>query len=479
MFDKKDWSERNERKRNYYEVHLYIVGGADEFMRGNQNMGNSESTESQGLGGVGKQNDDDDKYKLYRFVDMHGGGELIPWMRYAKNSGDSSIIDEFIETKVKDLMYNSGKGKMVSVAELVKIRNKERNAMLSALKRKKGKGKSGPNILDDFNQEGENQGDLKKALKLLDGGGKGGKGDSKYREVAWKLDERGTMGENLVGICLLQGTAVHNHLAVKLMLTYPKMINDIFISEDYYGLSPLHQAIVNEDPAMVNFLLQHGADINQRCYGASFCPDDQKSSRTDSLEHEYVELSQKTSYDGRMYFGEYPLSFAACTNQLDCYRLLRAKRADPNQKDTNGNTVLHLTVIHEKPEMLKLAYNTGAKLQIMNNQNLTPLTLAAHLAKKEMFEQILKLESDVVWMYGDASSHAYPLAKIDTINQETGDLNEDSALSLIVYGVSVSEQVGVDKQKGVHISIKWHSLMLSRHFVMSLPPYICTFVESC
>lgn len=56
----------------------------------------------------------------------------------------------------------------------------------------------------------------------------------------------------------------------------------------------------------------------------------------------------------------------------------------------------------------------------------------------QMFEQILKLESDVVWMYGDSSSHAYPLAKLDTINQETGELNEDSALSLIVYGVSFS-----------------------------------------
>lgn len=32
-------------------------------------------------------------------------------------------------------------------------------------------------------------------------------------------------------------------------------------------------------------------------------------------------------------------------------------------------------------------------------------------------------------------SVAYPLARIDTINQETGQLNEDSALSLVVYGV--------------------------------------------
>lgn len=50
-----------------------------------------------------------------------------------------------------------------------------------------------------------------------------------------------------------------------------------------------------------------------------------------------------------MYFGEYPLSFAACISQMDCFRLLVAKKADLNQKDTNGNTVLHLAVIHEHP----------------------------------------------------------------------------------------------------------------------------------
>lgn len=38
----------------------------------------------------------------------------------------------------------------------------------------------------------------------------------------------------------------------------------------------------------------------------------------------------------------------------------------------------------EFQEMLKLCYDSGAKLQMMNRQNLTPLTLAAHLAKKEV-----------------------------------------------------------------------------------------------
>lgn len=69
----------------------------------------------------------------------------------------------------------------------------------------------------------------------MEGGGKGGKGESKYREVTWKLDERGAMGENLVGVCLLQGTSIHNQLATKLIKAYPKLVNDIFISEDYYG----------------------------------------------------------------------------------------------------------------------------------------------------------------------------------------------------------------------------------------------------
>lgn len=64
------------------------------------------------------------------------------------------------------------------------------------------------------------------------------------------------------------------------------------------GQTPLHQAIVNEDAAMVRFLLRHGADIHARCYGSFFCPDDQRATRTDSLEHEAVDVNPKTNYPG-------------------------------------------------------------------------------------------------------------------------------------------------------------------------------------
>ena len=49
-----------------------------------------------------------------------------------------------------------------------------------------------------------------------------------------------------------------------------------------------------------------------------------------------------------MYWGEYPLCFAACLGQEECYRLIMAKGADPNLQDSNGNTVMHLLVIHDK-----------------------------------------------------------------------------------------------------------------------------------
>lgn len=66
-------------------------------------MGNTESSSAEG---EGTRKQEKPVPKLYRFVDMYGGGELIPWMKYAKDTGDSSMIDEFIETKVRCRIFS-------------------------------------------------------------------------------------------------------------------------------------------------------------------------------------------------------------------------------------------------------------------------------------------------------------------------------------------------------------------------------------
>ena len=106
-------------------------------------------------------------------------------------------------------------------------------------------------------------------------------------------------------------------------------------------------AIVNEDPYMVKYLLDHGSDINQRCCCRFFFPHDQQNHMLDSMQVEWPTVPVNTNYEGYCYFGEYPLNFAAALNQEECLRLLMIKGADPNKQDSNGNTILHLLVIFD------------------------------------------------------------------------------------------------------------------------------------
>lgn len=79
-----------------------------------------------------------------------------------------------------------------------------------------------------------------------------------------------------------------------------------------------------------------------------------------------------------------------------------------------------------------------------------------------MFQQILQLESEYLWDYGQASSVAYPLAKIDTINEESGNLNENSALYLVVYGESTAHLEMLDGLLEDLLEAKWEAFARKR-----------------
>lgn len=83
-----------------------------------------------------------------------------------------------------------------------------------------------------------------------------------------------------------------------------------------------------------------------------------------------------------------------------------------------------------------MAYEVGASLDIRNIQHLTPLTLSAKLARIEMFFHILNIEREIYWQIGSITCAAYPLSQIDTIDVDTGTINNNSALNLVVFGVS-------------------------------------------
>ncbi|CAD5222224.1 unnamed protein product [Bursaphelenchus xylophilus] len=354
-------------------------------------MGNSSSSVTSGI----KNQIDGSSNVIYPLADVTGNGELANLAKEAIKLGNTDLLDKTIKEKITPFLYNGGEGALLPIHEVISARHKERTGnaftVVSTLK--------------------------------------------KY--VCWRLDCRGAVGETLLHVCFLSGLPDNMKLlAHRLIALFPNIINDFYLCDEYYGETALHMGIVNEDAEIVRFLLKNGASLDVRCTGNFFTCDDQKSSRVDSANSEHAMLGKNTYYLGHLYWGEYPLAFAACLTQTDCFRLLCGYGANPNWQDTNGNTVLHICTIHENWEMFELALRHGAKLHIENKQHLTPLTLASYLAKKEMFAKILKKEREVYWTYRGVRSSGYPLEHIDSIHPKTGEINPNSALVLVIYGAS-------------------------------------------
>ena len=47
---------------------------------------------------------------------------------------------------------------------------------------------------------------------------------------------------------------------------FPKLLNDIYLSEEYYGENVLHMGCVAEDASLVKWLLDIGSDIHRKSH---------------------------------------------------------------------------------------------------------------------------------------------------------------------------------------------------------------------
>ena len=65
--------------------------------------------------------------------------------------------------------------------------------------------------------------------------------------------------------------------------------------------------------------------------------------------------------------------------------------------DTNGCTVAHIMVVYDNIAMFDMAVECGAAINIENKQKLTPLTMAAYLARMDMFFHIASIEREIYW----------------------------------------------------------------------------------
>ncbi|XP_047403239.1 transient receptor potential cation channel subfamily V member 2 isoform X4 [Sciurus carolinensis] len=211
------------------------------------------------------------------------------------------------------------------------------------------------------------------------------------------------------------------------------LVNAQCTDEYYRGHSALHIAIEKRSLQCVKLLVENGANVHARACGHFF------------------QKRQGTCF----YFGELPLSLAACTKQWDVVTYLLENSHQPaslQATDSLGNTVLHALVMiadnsEENSALVIRMYDgllqAGARLcptvqleDICNLEGLTPLKLAAKEGKIEIFRHILQREFSGLcqplsrkfteWCYGPVRVSLYDLASVDS-------WEENSVLEIIAF----------------------------------------------
>eukprot|EP00282_Hemiselmis_andersenii_P041327 CAMPEP_0172068896 /NCGR_PEP_ID=MMETSP1043-20130122/12452_1 /TAXON_ID=464988 /ORGANISM="Hemiselmis andersenii, Strain CCMP441" /LENGTH=668 /DNA_ID=CAMNT_0012729179 /DNA_START=9 /DNA_END=2012 /DNA_ORIENTATION=- len=228
----------------------------------------------------------------------------------------------------------------------------------------------------------------------------------------------------------------------------------------FTGETVLHIAIVNRDTEMAKWLLERGAKIDSVANGDFFYPSIIRRPRFQTLGNPVpwmwrmlaviqqrelqrepvmrVWRNEDSAFSGESsthhhlcYFGEVPLSFAASMGCIDICDMLKKRASNEdsegesynakflNYQDSFGNSAMHMAVFHRRKEVFDwLMKNDGKEL---NQDGLTPFTLAARLGHIDIWRHILQTSmTETVWKFGNVSRTKIDLRQLDTYRMEGG-----------------------------------------------------------
>uniref|UniRef100_A0A670ZR21 Ion transport domain-containing protein n=1 Tax=Pseudonaja textilis TaxID=8673 RepID=A0A670ZR21_PSETE len=235
------------------------------------------------------------------------------------------------------------------------------------------------------------------------------------------------------------------------------------------GQTALHIAIEKRNYKFVKLLVKNGADVHAKASGFLF---------------------QKDRKEAHFYFGELPLSLAACTNQPEVVMYLldnRHNKAKLTEQDSMGNTVLHALVMvaNNTEKNTKIMVNMydrilmkGAKMDppsklevIKNGEQLTPLTLAVKTGKVEILRHMLQRDMKerkfhhlsrklIEWTYGPIQSSLYDLTSIDSCE-------ENSMMETLAYNSDVPNRYEMLALEPLNklLQHKWESFIRKRFLI--------------
>ncbi|XP_033028486.1 transient receptor potential cation channel subfamily V member 2-like [Lacerta agilis] len=251
----------------------------------------------------------------------------------------------------------------------------------------------------------------------------------------------------------------------------PRPLINVACKDSFYkGHTALHIAIETRNLDLIKLLVENGADIHAKACGKFF---------------------HQQEKGACFYFGELPLSLAACTNQPEVISYLLDnphQKANLAEQDSLGNTVLHALVMaaddadkknrelviemYNKILMHSATLNLRQKLEeLTNREGFNPLTLAVKTGKIEIFKYIIHREIKdpeyrhlsrkfTEWTYGPVHISLYDLTSIDSYE-------ENSVLDILAYSSDTPKRYEMVVLEPINklLQSKWDSFAAMRFYI--------------
>lgn len=190
-------------------------------------------------------------------------------------------------------------------------------------------------------------------------------------------------------------------------------------AQDMQGETPLHHALVQRSPAMVAFLIAHGADVNRRdrdgwtpLMTAAYCDDadDVKALTARGADPNAASRQNLTPLGIAAQYGKdkaaialvaagadpgrpigeaayTPLMLASANDARDLAQALIGKGADVNARNSGGVTALMMAAANGRAGMVELLVRAGANVSAQSERGDTALSIA----RAKGNEKVIKL----------------------------------------------------------------------------------------
>jgi ankyrin repeat protein len=168
---------------------------------------------------------------------------------------------------------------------------------------------------------------------------------------------------------------------------------DVNVSENVSGWTPLHLASWFEHPKVTRLLLEHGADVDPKTRGGEN-PLRLLSARGGNLEVAKLLLEYGADPSVRSGSGRDSLYMALENGHPGLAQLLLDHGADPNIRDLNGHTLLHVSSQLGNPKVVQGLLKLDVDINPRDNRGRTPLRMALYSGHEQVVQQLLQHGAD-------------------------------------------------------------------------------------